>query len=100
MERKEINDMKQVIGERGTGKSMKLMEYAQANGFCFVCADSSAAYRKFKAIHPNEDIKIITYEELLTDYHDDIFPIVLDDANEYIKFVTPYDIKGYGVTVE
>ena len=92
--------MKQEICERGTGKSMKLMEYAQANGFCFVCADDSAAFRKFKAVHPNEDIKIITYEELLTDFHDDIFPIVLYDVNEYIRFVTPYDVKGYGVTVE
>lgn len=92
--------MKKIIDGPGTNKSLRLMEFAAANDYIFVCKDVPKSIVKFKSVHPEELLRFRSYEEFLTDFQDEDTKYVIDDLDNFISSFVPYEVAGFSLTNE
>lgn len=86
--------MNKFIGNRSTGKTKKLLEFAKENNCVVVCKNLGAMY--FKALNYGlTGIEFIYYNEL-TDKNKDY---VIDDLDEFIR-ENFKNVKGFSLTVD
>lgn len=88
--------MNKFIGNRSTGKTKKLLEFAKENNCIVVCKNPGAMY--FKALNYGlTGIDFIYYNELKNEDKDKNY--VIDDLDEFIN-ENFKNVKGFSLTID
>ena len=85
--------MIKVIGEPGSGKTKKLMEYCQQENANFACKNPEAMRVKAHAYGFN--INIISYYDYLNSTEYNKNNTYIDDIDEFLPLISCY-CKGFG----
>ena len=83
--------MKQIIDERGTGKSSRLLLLAKQNEGVVVCSNPSRMEEK-ALLYGLTGLKIISYSAYLRGSIKE--PIYIDDIAKFLKYINP-NTMGY-----
>lgn len=89
--------MERIIDKRSTGKTRKLLEYAQANGANVVCANPNAMRRKAEA-YGIYGLNFYTYSNFWADIVPG--PIVIDEWESCMTDYEPGYLIGYTISNE
>ena len=91
--------MEQVLGTRGSGKTYKLMEFAAANNYDFVCENPKAMRVKAEG-YGFKDIWFVSYADFVADpgaYRN----YVIDELAIFVsQAFWPQKLQGYSITTE
>lgn len=101
-----------IIEDRGTGKTKRLMEEAYKNNGIFVCQNAYPMREKANA-YGFAGLKIVSFEEFIEDIHPYIMysdvtkqgyqgpnrePIYIDELEGFVNFICFNRFKGYTIT--
>ena len=89
--------MYQIIDERGTGKTSRLMLIAKENGATIVCANPSAFYNKAEA-YGITGLNFISYDEFLDMRGLLRGPFLIDEVEGLLRTIN--NVWGYTLSLE
>jgi hypothetical protein len=90
--------MKRIIGNRGSGKTRELMEFAKENNAIFVCSNPYAMRNKAEA-YGITGLEFLSYEDYFYFNHNDD-TVVIDEIEVFLKQCNSPYIIGYSLSNE
>lgn len=90
--------MYRIIDERGTGKTSKLMRFAQENNAIIACSNPNAMYAKAER-YGIIGLDFISYSDCFNHNYPKNAMILIDELELYVK-ATNNDLGGYTLSNE
>ena len=92
--------MLKIIDGCGTGKTRKIIEYAQQNNAIVVCANPLGMEQKARA-YEIYNVQFISYKDFIRIYDPDIHSYVIDEIDNFVEeIIQGPTLIGYTLTKE
>ena len=91
--------MHQIIGGRGTGKTLQLMLIAKETDAVIVCADPKALKAKAEMYGFGNDLKFINYNDFLYRSLGTREKYLIDEVDGLFRTIHPF-VVGYSISKE